>query len=58
MDLSNASWFPRRPHPDPLYVTATACMKGRVLQVRLAGLSASTKRDEVIGLLKAAASRL
>ena len=40
------------------YVTATAFMKGRILQVRLDGLTASAKRDQVIGLLKAAASRL
>ena len=32
------------------YVTATAFMKGRILQVRLDGLTASAKRDQVIGL--------
>jgi hypothetical protein len=40
------------------YATATAFVKGRVLQVHLDGLYASEKKDQIIGLLKAAASRL
>ncbi len=54
-DIGEAAVF----KPDStFYVTATALMKGRILQVRLDGLTASAKRDQVIGLLKAAASRL
>jgi hypothetical protein len=33
-------------------------VKGRILQVQLDGLDAVEKKDEVIGLLKSAASRL
>src|SRR4051794_11480339 len=40
------------------YATATAFIKGRVLQVHLDGLDASNRKDQIIGLLKAAAARL
>jgi hypothetical protein len=42
----------------PAYVHATALVKGRVLQVHLDGIDAREKKGVVIGLLKAAASRL
>ena len=41
----------------PVYVCATAYLKGRILQVRLDGSDAREKKDQVIALLKAAASR-
>ena len=45
--------------PDsPVYATATSLLKGRILQVHLDGLFAVEKKDQVIGLLKSAASRL
>ncbi len=45
--------------PDTLvYAMATALVKGRILQVQLDGLGALEKKDQVIGLLKSAASRL
>jgi hypothetical protein len=40
------------------YAVATAFVKGRILQVQLDGLEALEKKDQVIGLLKSAASRL
>jgi len=39
------------------YATATAFVKGRVVQVHVDGFYASEKKDQIIGLLKAAASR-
>jgi hypothetical protein len=42
----------------PVYASATAFVKGRILQVHLDGVYASEKKDQVIGLLKSAASRL
>ena len=42
----------------PVYASATAFVKGRILQVHLDGISASEKKDQVAGLLKSAASRL
>lgn len=40
------------------YAIATAFVKGRILQVQLDGYEAIQKKDQVIGLLKSAASRL
>jgi hypothetical protein len=42
----------------PLYATATAFLKGRILGVHLDGLGAREKKDQAIALLKSAASRL
>ena len=42
----------------PLYATATAFLKGRILQVHLDGVDAREKKDQAIALLKSAASRL
>jgi hypothetical protein len=45
--------------PDsPVYAGATALVKGRILAVHLDGIFAAEKKDQVIGLLKSAASRL
>ena len=45
--------------PDsPVYASATAFVKGRILAVHLDGLFASEKKDQIIGLLKSAAARL
>jgi hypothetical protein len=45
--------------PDsPVYASATSFVKGRILQVHLDGISAREKKDQLIGLLKSAASRL
>jgi len=45
--------------PDSVvYATATALVKGRILQVQLDGLGAADSKDQVIGLLKAAALRV
>ena len=41
-----------------VYATATALVKGRLLQVQLDGRGAPEKKDQVIGLLKSAATRL
>ena len=41
-----------------VYAVATAFVKGRILQVQLDGSDAHDKKDQVIGLLKSAASRL
>ena len=41
-----------------VYAIATAFVKGRMLQVQLDGVGALDKKDQVIGLLKSAASRL
>ena len=42
----------------PLYATATAFLKGRILGVHVDGLVAREKKDQAIALLKSAASRL
>jgi hypothetical protein len=42
----------------PVYVGASAYLKGRLLQLRLDGLDAREKKDQLIALLKSAASRL
>ena len=42
----------------PYYATATAFLKGRILEVHLDGLVAREEKDEAIALLKSAASRL
>src|SRR5262245_42310989 len=42
----------------PYYVHATALAKGRIVQVRLDGVDARDKKDQVIALLKSAVSRL
>jgi hypothetical protein len=42
----------------PVYAGASAYLKGRLLQVHLDGLDAREKKDQLISLLKAAASRL
>ena len=45
--------------PDsPVYASAFALVKGRILGVHLDGAFAREKKDQVIGLLKSAASRL
>ena len=45
--------------PDSVaYATATALVKGRILQVHLDGLFAREKKDQIVDLLKAAAARL
>ena len=42
----------------PYYATATAFLKGRILEVHLDGLDARDEQDQAIALLKSAASRL
>jgi hypothetical protein len=42
----------------PVYATAAAVVKGRLLQVRLDGLFAGERKDDVVGLMKSAAGRL
>jgi hypothetical protein len=42
----------------PVYAGATAFVKGRILQVYLDGVFAVEKKDQIIQLLKSAASRL
>jgi hypothetical protein len=42
----------------PYYATAIAFLKGRILEVHLDGLVAREEKDQAIGLLKSAASRL
>ena len=45
--------------PDsPVYASATAFVKGRILAVHLDGIFAREKKDQVVELLKSAASRL
>jgi hypothetical protein len=41
-----------------VYVTGIALVKSRILQVHLDGLDARDKKDQIIELLKSAASRL
>lgn len=54
-DIGDAAMF----KPDSyVYAVATALVKGRILQVQLDGPGAVEKKDQVIGLLKSAASRL
>ena len=42
----------------PYYATATAFLKGRILEVHLDGSVAREQKDQAIALLKSAASRL
>jgi hypothetical protein len=42
----------------PYYTSATAFVKGRILEVQLDGLAALERKDEAIALLKSAAGRL
>ena len=42
----------------PYYATATALLKGRILEVHLDGLVAREAKDQAIALLKSAAARL
>jgi hypothetical protein len=42
----------------PLYVSASALVKGRILHLNLDGLDARDKKGQLISLLKSAASRL
>jgi hypothetical protein len=42
----------------PYYATATAFLKGRILEVHLDGSIAREQKDQAIALLKSAASRL
>jgi hypothetical protein len=42
----------------PLYVGATAAVKGRIVQVYVDGFVAGEKKDQVIALLKSVVSRL
>ena len=42
----------------PVYATATALVKGRILVVRLDGAFAGERKDDLEGLLKKAAARL
>ena len=42
----------------PYYATASAFLKGRILEVRLDGSIAREQKDQAIALLKSAASRL
>ena len=42
----------------PYYATASAFLKGRILEVRLDGSVAREQKDQAIALLKSAASRL
>jgi hypothetical protein len=45
--------------PDsPVYGRALALVKGRILEVRLDGLFAGEKKDQIVSLLKSAASRM
>jgi hypothetical protein len=45
--------------PDsPVYASAFALVKGRILEVHLDGAFAREKKDQVVGLLKSAAARL
>ena len=54
-DLGEAAVF----KPDsPVYASATALLKGRILQVTLDGIFAGEKKDQAVSLLKLAASRL
>jgi hypothetical protein len=41
-----------------VYASATALVKGRILQLNLDGVFAGEMKDQVVGLLKSAASRL
>jgi len=54
-DVGDAAFFKAE---SPVYVHATAYLKGRLLQVHLDGFEAREKKDQVIALLKSAAARL
>ena len=54
-DVGEAAVF----KPDsPVYATATSLVKGRILQVHLDGVFAGEMKDQVVELLKSAASRM
>jgi len=54
-DVGDAAVF----RPDSfVFATATALVKGRLLQVQLDGRGALERKDAIVGLLKSAASRL
>jgi hypothetical protein len=53
-DLGDAAIFKA---DSPVYVCASAYLKGRILQVHLDGMDARDKKDQTIALLKTAASR-
>jgi hypothetical protein len=42
----------------PFYASATASLKGRILEVNVDGFVARERKDQVIALLKSAVSRL
>lgn len=42
----------------PVYVSASAYLKDRILQINLDGIDADLKKDQLISLLKSAASRM
>ena len=54
-DVGEAAVF--KPY-SPVYASATALVKGRILQVHLDGAFAREKRDQITELLKLAVSRL
>jgi len=54
-DLGEAAVF--KP-ASPVYATAAALVKGHILEVYLDGAFAQEKKDQIVGLLKTAASRL
>jgi hypothetical protein len=54
-DIGDAAAFKS---DSPFLATTTAFMKGQILQLNLDGYDARAKKDQVIGLLKAASARL
>ena len=54
-DLGDAAVFTS---DSPFYATATAFLKGRILEVHVDGNDAREKKDQVIALLKSAVARL
>jgi hypothetical protein len=42
----------------PVYASAMALVKGRILELRLDGVYAGERKDQVVGLLKSAAARM
>ena len=54
-DLGEAAVFKAY---SPMYVSANAYLKGRVLQINLDGFDALEKKEQLISLLKSAAARL
>ena len=54
-EIGDAAFF----KPDSfVYASATAFVKGRILQVQLDGFAAREKKDQIVELLKSAATRL